>query len=138
MNIIDPGHVYELAWLDGTPRLHDGTFGCGQVQNQLIFVKREDDKYPGNVGHHPGTTMQEVLRVLIDRLKYVDNQLPHHANETAAQCLRMAILALEGRAAEQHSRLGDFIKRFSEAECIELVPTCPKCGHIGCEGACHP
>lgn len=56
MKVIDPGHVYDLRSLDG------------EQLNRLVFVKREGPSYPGNVGHYPGTTMQEVLRALIDRL----------------------------------------------------------------------
>jgi hypothetical protein len=50
---LDPGHRYALANLDG-----DG-------EDMLTFVKREGMLYPGNVGSHAGTTMQEVLRALI-------------------------------------------------------------------------
>lgn len=126
MKVVDPGHVYELTWLDVVYLQHD------EGQNRLIFVKREGEKYPGNVGHHPGTTMQEVLRVLIDRLKYVNSQEPDGRNEYALAQLRMAIFALELRAAERHKRVFSY-----DANRIEEAPTCNKCGHIGCEGACH-
>lgn len=60
MKVIDPGHVYELAHLDG------------QHVERLVFVKREGDGYPGNFGHHEGTNLQEVLRALIDRVEYLN------------------------------------------------------------------
>lgn len=60
MTVIDPGHEYLMDSLDG------------EQTNRLVFVKRQGVKYPGNVGAHPGTTMQEVLRALLERLKYVN------------------------------------------------------------------
>lgn len=127
MKIIDPGHVYELAWVDGHPG-----FGMDR-RNLLVFVKREGEKYPGNVGHHPGTQVQEVLRALIDRLKYVDAQDPHRFNSVVLDSLRNSIYLLETRAAEKRGRhlpIGLLVRR------IEDAPTCGKCGHVGCEGAC--
>jgi hypothetical protein len=101
-------------------------------ENRLIFVKREGEKYPGNVGHHPGTQIQEVCRALIDRLSYVQGQEPHGANLAAIRHLRMVMYHLELRAARRHGRT---FAEFTD-DPIELFPTCPKCGHIGCEGAC--
>jgi hypothetical protein len=54
--VIDPGHEYELASLDGEKAV------------RLTFVKRIGARYPGNKGpSYSGTNCQEVLRVLIDR-----------------------------------------------------------------------
>lgn len=124
MNIIDPGHVYALNSLD--------TAGL-DLPVILKFVKREGPGYPGNVGHHSGTTTQEVLRALIDRTKYVDNQIPDSHNTKVLYHLRSAIFALEMRAAERHDRL---LALFDISK-IEDIPYCEKCGHIGCIGACH-
>ena len=115
MNIIDPGHDYELDHLDGT-----GT-------TRLTFVKREGPGYPGNVGHHEGTNLQEVLRACIHRVIYVDNQIPDSANVLVVYALRLALRYLERRAAERHKRIApDFDFK------IEEMPTCKFCGHIGC------
>ena len=62
MKVIDPGHKYELAHLDGNGH------------EVLTFVKREGDGYPGNIDHHAGTNLQEVFRAALDRVKYLDNQ----------------------------------------------------------------
>lgn len=131
MKVIDPGHVYRLTWLDlKDPILpqEDGSFA-----DELIFVKREGEGYPGNVGHHPGTTIQEVLRALIDRTFYLHNQIPDPHNIEVIWYLRNALLELEKRAAERHGRDFSFLGQNS----IELEPTCPKCLHIGCPGDCH-
>lgn len=134
MKVLDPGHVYELAWVDGNPRPGYEP----STSNRLIFVKREGEKYPGNVGHHPGTQIQEVCRALIDRLKYVDDQEHHEANGTAIYYLREVIEALELRAADRHGRSLSAVltQTYRGWAGIEAIPTCPKCGHIGCEGGC--
>lgn len=124
MEVIDPGHVYTLRCLDDQglePAL------------MLRFVKREGPGYPGNVGHHGGTTTQEVLRALIDRTKYVDNQIHDDRNDELLFHLRSGIFALEMRAAARHGRVL-FVHDIGN---IEDAPYCEKCGHIGCDGRCH-
>lgn len=125
MDIIDPGHKYHLRILDAKISL---------TPHVLVFVKREGDGYPGNIGHHSGTTTQEVLRALIDRTKYVDNQIHDPRNDHVLAYLRRSIYKFEERAAERHGRvliLPEGLKH------IESLPVCEKCGHIGCEGECH-
>jgi len=125
MKVIDPGHEYELNQLDVDPK-------AGIVlSNRLIFVKREGPKYPGNIGAHEGTNIQEVCRALIDRLKYLDNQIHDDRNITSIIKLRHVIWLLEDRAAERHGR-GFDISYYN----IETFPTCPNCGHIGCQQYC--
>jgi len=121
MRIIDPGHVYYLRVLDGEP--HE--------ESILAFVKRKGAKYPGNNSTHSGTTNQEVLRAVVDRLGYVDYQIPHERNRHAWEYIKSAIWELEARAAERHGRP---IPDIQEAVYGIL---CPKCNHAGCEGTCH-
>lgn len=120
MKAHDPGHVYELDNLDDP----HGKF----PKVVLCFVKREGAGYPGNVGHHPGTNIQEVLRALIDRVHYLDSQDPDKANLMVVDDLRHALRALELRAARRHNRKPPTF----EIE-IEKQPVCDGCGHIGCE-----
>lgn len=127
MKEIDAGHVFQLRKLDVPEPKEDGV--CCPV-SFLTFVKREGEKYPGNVGHHPGTTTQEVIRALIARTKYVDKQNPAIENQTVLAGLEAAILALEVRAARLHNRPADF----SLAEVVSGDTACLKCGHIGCKG----
>jgi hypothetical protein len=135
MNVLDPGHVYELDWLDGQPGVcEDGDAFNQMHENRLIFVKREGPGYPGNVGHHPGTNMQEVLRALIDRVRYLDQQVLHPNNTLILAHLQLAIFYLEERAAERHHREPTFDVDTPE---IENLPVCAKCRHIGCNGQCH-
>jgi hypothetical protein len=119
MRVIDPGHQYALQHLDG-----DG-------EELLTFVKREGLRYPGNIGHHAGTNIQETLRALIDRVGYLDSQIPHVANGVVIAHFRAALIALEWRAAERHGRPST-----SPVPYPELLPTCSDCGHIECRGEC--
>lgn len=125
MRVIDPGHKYALRHLDG-----DG-------EEIITYVKREGEKYPGNIGHHPGTNLQDEIRAQIHRVQYLEKQDPHWRNNYIIAAFRDILLNLESRAAERHNRsqlvLWDTISRSGP---IETVPVCAHCGHIGCEGGC--
>jgi hypothetical protein len=120
MKVLDPGHEYTVDNIDG------GEGSC----SYLRFVKREGDQYPGNVGHYPGTNIQEVCRVLIDRIKYLDGQIPCVENLRALDSLRHVIYLMERRAAFRHHRSLSEEGVFWN---IETKPTCKVCGHIECE-----
>lgn len=120
MTVIDPGHEYLLDSLDG------------EQTNRLVFVKREGEKYPGNVGSHPGTTFQEVLRALIDRAIYVQAQAPCPETAALIRHLTASVVVLESRAARMHGR-GD---TFSVADAVSGAGKCRSCGHVGCSGRC--
>ena len=122
MRIVDPGHVYRLQVLDG---------GEQHTEQTLTFVKREGAKYPGNVGQHPGTNIQEVLRACIDRLHYLDNQAPSGFNTTAIDHIVKALHGLEMRAAYRHGRQAPSVYD------AVYAATCIKCGHVECVGECH-
>lgn len=122
MKEIDAGHIYSLQILDDNKH---------ESHTNLIFVKREGEKYPGNKGFHPGTNCQEVLRAVIARIAYLDGQIPDDRNKIATGHLGRAIYLLEQRAAERHGR-----KPPSPFEAI-FGETCETCGHVGCTGSCH-
>lgn len=91
MRIIDKGHTYALRVLDGVEEV------------VLTFVKRVGKKFPGNDGApYSGTTNQEVLRALIDRTKYVDNQMHDSRNHMAIDYMRKSLFLFEQRAASMH------------------------------------
>lgn len=116
MRVLDPGHEYKLDVFDGAGAQF------------LRFMKRIGHGYPGNTGmSHAGTNCQEVIRALIDRVKYLHGQIPHEQNGVIIDALRTALLAFEVRAAERHGRA------FVPTITIEHEPTCLKCGHCGCE-----
>lgn len=120
MRVVEPGHMYACKTLD-----------FDEAEIYLQFVKRIGAKYPGNVPPpYGGTTIQEVCRVLIDRLKYVDEQQFAFENFHAIALLRQIILLMEQRA----SRVGDYeISAVSAG--IEHLETCREHLHIQC-GKC--
>lgn len=122
MKTVNPGHLYMLKTYDSRVFLGD---------QPLMFVKRMGDRYPGNADAHPGTLSQEVLRALIDRVKYVNGQAPCSENGHILENLRAALLLFESRAARVHGlSLTDFLD--SHDEVIEDLEACPHCGHLVC------
>ncbi len=119
MDIIDPGHKFGLNVLDG------------ESKEILTFVKRNDppEKYPGNIDAYSGTTIQEVLRVLISRVKYLDNQSPCRENKGLIYKFRSSLKLLEERNAIKKGR----VFRLSINEFIENLPVCTICLHLKCE-----
>ena len=117
---VDPGHEYLLDSYDGGEPV------------RITFVKREGEGYPFNVGHHPGANCQEVIRALIARVQYLQQQIPCPENSVVIQKLRDALWQFEIRAAQRHERM---LPNFPLSE-IELQPTCKRCGHIGCASSC--
>jgi hypothetical protein len=115
VRVLDPGHRYALAYIDGAG------------EDVITFVKRCGERYPGNVGDHAGTTMQELLRAIIDRCVYVNAQRPCCENVRVIADLRSALRTLEQRAARMHG-----IAIELPFDGIELLNTCDRCGHVAC------
>src|SRR5258706_6846423 len=119
MRVLDDGHRFELASLDGD--------SATQV---LQFVKREGKGYPGNVGRYPGTTSQQVLRALISRAIYVNAQIPCWQTRASIWLMALVIRLYEHRAAKRHGRAapGSYDSVYGE--------TCSQCWHVNCGGEC--
>lgn len=120
MKVLDAGHCYELDSLDTQDH------GNGRWRQRLQFVKREGNGYPGNVGHGPGTTSQEVLRALIDRAVYVNAQIPCWQTRLSIYLLGAVVWLYEHRAAKRHKRTVPGLH-----DAVYGV-TCGKCGHVAC------
>lgn len=123
MKILDVGHKYQLLSLDG------------EHKQVLQFVKRFDPKepsrFPGNTNAYPGTTLQDVIHCLLNRVRYLNNQIPCIENEMIVKNLQECIFLLELRAAKRH---GIEFKPTSLEE-LEMKKLCPMCGHTTCH--CH-
>lgn len=117
MTVLDRGHCYALLQLDG---------GISQI---LTFVKREGEGYPGNVGHHGGTNLQSVIRSLIDRVAYLQGQIPCDENIAIINNLRDCLFLLEHRAARRH---GFDASRITQHNATHGM-MCPVCGHVMCD-----
>ena len=118
--VLDRGHKYRLLTLDGA------------LEQTLTFVKRFDPndptRFPGNHEAYPGTTMQSVIRFLIERIDYLQNQIPDGNNVAVRQYLVNCLWLLEDRAARRHGY--DFDYRPDDM--LEM-PMCPHCGHVVCK-----
>lgn len=121
----DPGHSYFVDVYDGLINEKD--------QLPIVFMKRIGEGYPGNEGApHPGTNCQELIRVLIDRVEYLQKQIPCANNKAILHNLRASLWLFEDRAAERHGFAPhDFDFRVDD---IEKEPACKVCGHIMCKG----
>ena len=92
MKIEKAGHIYHLQ-----------NFENKDDSQQLLFI----DKEPVSEGStelktvHDGTTNEEVLRVLIDRMQFLQAKMPHHQNQTAITHLEKALEALESRTEDR-------------------------------------
>ena len=94
MKIIDPGHKYILK--DNGESSHSNT---------LTFFK--DSKIHGE--GYKGTTVQEVLRVCIDRVKFIDENCPDHTLKITDEVLfhlRSALVLFEKRHIDRWVQLG--------------------------------
>lgn len=124
MEVIEPGHEYDPT-----------SFG----RQSIRFMKRVGDGYPGNEPpRHGGTNCQELLRVLIDRVKYLDDQDHDSHNDMILRALRNGLFWFEKRAAERRGEAFDFHSRLinwgkdAYLQRIENAPACPTCGHLLC------
>jgi hypothetical protein len=122
MEVIDKGHFYRMHSLSPDPySLLQGYRGVEFLQ----FVHRVGNGYPGNLGApYAGTNIQDVCRCLIDRLFYLNGQIPYWSNRICIFLLRTVMNLLEWRAARRHGR------RFRWRWRIETLPFDSTDGHI--------
>ena len=98
MKILTPGHKYELA-------SHEG--GTPQV---LQFIEKKPVFQPPNCSPkqlltvNDGTTNEEVLRVLIDRLELLNGRVPCRENSITITKLQEALMWQEKRTASRVAR----------------------------------
>lgn len=82
MQILDEGHKYLLD----DNKSESNT-------NILTFFKDSEI----NVSGYAGTTNQEVIRALINRVQYLEKQLPNEVNKDIIKHLRIALILHEKR-----------------------------------------
>lgn len=90
MIVLDPGHAYRLDDLKS-----DST-------TDFRFYK--DEKLHGN--GHTGPSTQEVQRMIIDRVKFLDSEQPWRGNQQIIEHGRAIIALFEARALEQKVHKG--------------------------------
>lgn len=99
MKVIEPGHIYQLNWLDGKAPFNHAASGIPYTDT-LVFVNREAGT------EHAGTQTQEVIRALIDRTQHCDRCLRWEGNDQIIHHLRMALVLHEARALERKTVKG--------------------------------
>lgn len=89
MKILTPGHKYELASFEGgTPQ-------------ELQFIQKEGEPLKTV---SDGTTNEEVLAMLIDRMNFLNAKMPGRENSIAITKLEEALLWLNHRTALRKAR----------------------------------
>jgi hypothetical protein len=115
MKVIEPGHVYELAEVDG-------------IGSQTVrFVRRRDDNarlLSADEGLHPGILGQELLRVLINRTLYLNDEDPCQEDIEIVARLRECLRLYESRAAR---------RTIEKMPMPERADACPICHHLLCD-----
>lgn len=100
MKVITPGYKYELD--------HHESFGLpGCPVQTLQFIEKKltgDADHPSLTTVNDGTTNEEVLRVLIDRVLFLDAKFPSDENKVVIAKLDAALKALEERTAARKLR----------------------------------
>lgn len=97
MQVITTGHKYELASFEGGPAQ---TLQFIEKTNQLT----ENPDGSKLVTVNDGTTNEEVLRVLIDRLQYLNGKFPCRENAIVITKLEESLMWLNKRTADRQAR----------------------------------
>jgi hypothetical protein len=97
MKILTPGHKYELANFEQN---------LPEINQRLQFI----EKIPVTEGSpelqtvHDGTTNEEVLRVMIDRMQSLQAKFPCRENAIVITKLEESLMWLEKRTADRKAR----------------------------------
>lgn len=98
MRVITPGYKYELDQFESY-----GLPGCPVQTIQFIEKKKtETDVDPVTV--NDGTTNEEVLLMLIDRLRFLQAKFPCRENAIVLTKLEEALMWLGYRTADRKAR----------------------------------
>jgi hypothetical protein len=94
MNVKVSGHTYELS-----------NFENKELEGQkLQFIHKDLDEHGQFVTINDGTTNEEVIEVLIDRLTYLNSKFPCRENSMVITKLDEALLWLEKRTKDRIKR----------------------------------
>ena len=95
MKIIEPAHVYEVE-----------NFADKNITQTITFLKKSPKNPDTNELEmvHDGTTNEEVLAVIIDRLQSGNLKVPSRETAVAITNLEQALMWLEKRTKDRLSR----------------------------------
>lgn len=104
MKILTPGHCYELTNFEQP----DQPGQILQFIEKVPVITHDDDGNPKTDGTlqtvNDGTTNEDVLRVLIDRLAVMQAKFPCRENAIVSTHLETGLLWLEKRTADRKAR----------------------------------
>lgn len=112
MKVIEPGHVYEIVNVDG-----DG------VQTITFVRRRGNDAEVLTDGRHEGILSQELIRVLINRTLYLNDEDPCQEDVEIVHKLRDCLRLYESRASR---------RTIEKLTMPEMADACPICHHLLC------
>lgn len=96
MQILTPGHKYTLQ-----------NFESPQEPGQTIqFIEKEPDPHGGDelITIHDGTTNEELLAVLIDRMQYLQAKFPCRENAIVITKLEECLMWQNKRTTDRKAR----------------------------------
>lgn len=91
MRVIDPGHIYMVANFESDSQL-------------IQFIKKEKDAEGNLTTVYDGTTNEELIEVLMDRLAYLNGKMHHDSNISAIGHLGHALGYLRSRTEDRKRR----------------------------------
>ena len=97
MKVLIPGHRYELENFE-----HEAL--VNKKGQELQFIQKELDRLGNFVTVSNGTTNEEVLKVLIDRMQSLNAKMASRENAIVITHLETALLWLEKRTRDRQAR----------------------------------
>lgn len=99
MKIITQGHRYELDHFESY-----GLPGCPVQTLQFIEKRPKGEGSTELETVNDGTTNEEVLRVMVNRMQYLQGKFPCRENAIVITKLEEALMWLEKRTADRKAR----------------------------------
>jgi len=97
MKVLTPGHRYEVDNFED-PKSQGNP-------NQIIqFIEKEKNPSGALATVCDGTTNEELLRVLIDRLQFLSQKLPSRESAIALNYIQQALAWLKKRTEDRRAR----------------------------------
>ncbi len=95
MKVVTKGHLYELAHFENPDHIE-----------AIQFIEKHASPSLGNslLTVHDGTTDEEVLAMLIDRMQYLQNMFPCRENAIVITKLEESLMWLNKRTADRKAR----------------------------------
>lgn len=94
MKVLTEGHLYEVASFEGS-------------EPQRIQFIHKESRFSGSAVLETvadGTTNEELLEVLIDRIKYLNDKFPCRENSIVITKLEESLMWLNKRTADRKAR----------------------------------